>query len=102
VVEQGTQTGEFRTDSPALTVRALLGSLNWIPVWYRPDPLTSSAVTDNHLAREVALFVVAGARGVGGGPAPWADSTPVGTLGPEPRDVPNPKSDNAIQGGSAR
>src|SRR5690349_224531 len=41
VVVQGARAGEFRTDDPALTVRALLGSLNWIPVWYRPGASSS-------------------------------------------------------------
>jgi AcrR family transcriptional regulator len=62
MVDQGARAGEFRTDDPALTVRSLLGSLNWIPVWYRPGAPSASPREANQIAIEVASFVVAGAR----------------------------------------
>lgn len=63
VVAQGARAGDFRTDDPALTVRALLGSLNWITVWYRPDASSRSPSAANQIAIDFASFVVAGARG---------------------------------------
>jgi AcrR family transcriptional regulator len=36
VLSEGIQSGAFQCSDPALTVRALLGILNWTLTWYRP------------------------------------------------------------------
>ena len=37
VILDGTHAGLFACPDPGLTVRALLGSLNWTVTWYRPN-----------------------------------------------------------------
>lgn len=37
VLSEGVEIGLFKCDDVALTVRALLGLMNWTITWYRPD-----------------------------------------------------------------
>ena len=47
VIEQGMSNGEFAQGDPKLLAFALLGAVNWIPRWYRPDgPSTSQHIAD--------------------------------------------------------
>jgi hypothetical protein len=36
VISEGIATGEFAGGDPRLKVKAVLGTLNWITIWYRP------------------------------------------------------------------
>jgi hypothetical protein len=36
VISEGIATGEFSAGDPRLKVKAVLGTLNWITIWYRP------------------------------------------------------------------
>ena len=64
VVHEGGKAGEFTVTEPDLVVKAILGCLNWIPIWYRPDdPRTVSAEV---VAEHFAAFV---RNGVGVGVA---------------------------------
>jgi AcrR family transcriptional regulator len=38
IVRAGVQRGEFRSVDPKLTILAVLGAINWIVRWYRPQP----------------------------------------------------------------
>ena len=38
IVADGVQRGEFRAVDPKLAVFAILGAINWIARWYRPQP----------------------------------------------------------------
>ena len=61
VIDEGRATGIFATPDTPLAVRALLGSLNWITVWFNPeaDPATARASRDE-IADRLARFGVAG------------------------------------------
>lgn len=37
IISRGVETGEFRAVDPKIAAFALLGSLNWIARWYRPE-----------------------------------------------------------------
>lgn len=37
VLQEGVAAKRFQCDDPALTVRAILGILNWTITWYKPD-----------------------------------------------------------------
>jgi TetR/AcrR family transcriptional regulator len=37
IVAEGVRSGEFRPLDPKLTAFALLGAINWVARWYRPD-----------------------------------------------------------------
>jgi AcrR family transcriptional regulator len=37
LIQEGIQSGIFRSTDPAMTARALLGVMNWTITWYRPD-----------------------------------------------------------------
>ncbi len=37
IVEEGVERGEFRRVDPKIAVFAILGAINWIARWYRPD-----------------------------------------------------------------
>lgn len=47
IVEQGIASGEFRRIDPRVAGFAILGSINWMPKWYRPDgKLSADALAD--------------------------------------------------------
>ena len=49
VLEDGLRNGLFACSDTALTVRALMGALNWTLTWYRPDgPLTIDQIADQY------------------------------------------------------
>lgn len=37
VLKEGITSGEFLPQDPSLATKALLGSLNWIPMWFSPE-----------------------------------------------------------------
>ncbi len=48
-VEQGLREGLFHCESPALAVRALMGTLNWTITWYRPEgPRSIEQIADQY------------------------------------------------------
>ena len=48
-LDDGVQTGIFDCSDTALTVRALMGALNWTLTWYRADgPLTIDQIADQY------------------------------------------------------
>jgi len=48
IIEEGVATGEFKTQSPGLASKALLGVLNWTITWYREDgPLPTLEIADH-------------------------------------------------------
>ena len=54
VVKEGVRTGDFQVDDVALAVRAILGMVNWLVMWYRPDgPLPTEVIA--HQFAELAL-----------------------------------------------
>jgi len=64
VLQAGRASGEFTVTDPRLTMRGILGALNWITVWYDPD----ASAADNRrgvdqIADTMAAFVVSGAGG---------------------------------------
>jgi tetracycline repressor-like protein len=65
VVEDGCAIGIFTAENPRLAVRAILGALNWITVWYRPDDSDGppGRMGRQEIAESLAHFVVVGARG---------------------------------------
>ncbi len=50
VLLEGVKTRKFACADPALTVRALLGTLNWTLTWYRPDGALSMEQIANRIA----------------------------------------------------
>lgn len=51
LIRQGVADGRFVCDDIPLTVRGLMGVMNWTITWYRPDgPLSIEAISD-HFAR---------------------------------------------------
>jgi AcrR family transcriptional regulator len=43
IVQEGTDTGLFRETDVAITVQALLGMVNWMTRWYRPEGRLTAA-----------------------------------------------------------
>ena len=58
IVQDGMRRGEFRTVDPKLTVFAILGAINWIVRWYRPQP--DGAVGPAELGAHFADHLVQG------------------------------------------
>lgn len=54
VVKEGIGTGVFRDTDPDLVVKALLGSINWMHVWYRPGGKRDTAAQRAHIASVLA------------------------------------------------
>jgi AcrR family transcriptional regulator len=49
VVSQGMREKQFKGPDPGLTVRALMGTMNWTLTWYRPDgPLRMESIADQY------------------------------------------------------
>jgi AcrR family transcriptional regulator len=49
VVKEGVKAGVFICDDPALTVRALMGIMNWTITWYRTDgPKSVKQIADEY------------------------------------------------------
>lgn len=58
LIEDGVRAGEFECQNVKLTGFAILGGINWIPKWYRPDgPFTSKQI-----AEEMADYFLRGLR----------------------------------------
>lgn len=65
VLEQGIAAKDFRFSDPRIVVKAMLGSLNWMTLWYRPRS-GETAETRQKIANEHAAFVLMGVAGHGG------------------------------------
>ena len=61
VVEEGLETGEFRDVDSGLAVKAALGSLNWIPIWYTPERGSEDDI--DSVADSFARFILNGLKG---------------------------------------
>lgn len=61
VVEEGQAAGEFSSGDARLAVKAALGSLNWIPVWYQPGRSSDAEVAA--MAESFADFIVNALKG---------------------------------------
>lgn len=59
VIEQGMEAGEFPAMRVELTVKPLLGALNWTTMWYQPRDGETEDDRES-IARHVANFVAAG------------------------------------------
>lgn len=64
VIEEGIAAGEVRELDARLVVKALLGALNWITVWYRQRE-TDSEASRGRIADEVAAYLIDGLRRAG-------------------------------------
>jgi AcrR family transcriptional regulator len=66
VVEQGHADGVFAPADTRVVVRSLLGSLNWITVWYRPEndtPASPGRLSKQQIADTTAQYALAGVQG---------------------------------------
>lgn len=59
VIREGVDAGELTTSEPGLMAKAVLGSLNWMSVWYNPRADGNSA-RKQEIAEAMATFVVNG------------------------------------------
>lgn len=60
VLEQGSAEGSFVDVAPRLLSKPVLGALNWLTLWYRPE-LSPTPETREAIARNLADFVLRGA-----------------------------------------
>lgn len=60
VVAAGIAEGVFRDADPNLLVKAALGSVNWMNVWYRPGAPGDSAAERERIAAELAEYALRG------------------------------------------
>jgi AcrR family transcriptional regulator len=63
LIDEGMQSGVFRTAEPKLSSFAILGAVNWIPRWYSSKGPSST----EEIAEHFAAYLVAGLRGPAGG-----------------------------------
>jgi AcrR family transcriptional regulator len=59
VLKEGIRSGDFREMDASLSVKPLLGALNWTSRWYHPRP-NETATDRDRLAQGIALFVLNG------------------------------------------
>jgi AcrR family transcriptional regulator len=62
MIDRGVRSGAFRKVDPKLATFAILGAINWIARWYRPD----GALRAPELGAQFAAFLVGGLQGAGG------------------------------------
>lgn len=62
VIEEGHAANLFPDPDTRMTVRAILGAMNWITVWFDPSADSPNRATPNEIAEQFARFVLAGAR----------------------------------------
>jgi len=60
VVEQGIAEGKFRDGDAGLLAKALLGSVNWMSVWYHPGSSMDVPEERERIADEFSEFAVRG------------------------------------------
>ncbi|GII94471.1 TetR/AcrR family transcriptional regulator [Sinosporangium siamense] len=60
VVEEGIAAGAFRGTDANILVKAVLGTINWMHVWFRPGGPQDSTVERERTAAELAEFAVRG------------------------------------------
>jgi hypothetical protein len=58
LISEGMTSGAFVPGDAALLTRAMLGALNWVVTWYRPDGLHAPP----QIANEMANYLVRGVR----------------------------------------
>lgn len=61
VVEEGIAAGDFIPQDSSLAVKSVLGSLNWIPIWYVPERGTSEEM--ERVATFFADYIVRALKG---------------------------------------
>ena len=61
IIAEGVRTGAFGACDPKLLSFAILGAVNWIPRWFKPEGPSSS----QEIADRFADFLIAGLRGSG-------------------------------------
>lgn len=61
VVEEGIERGDFAGVDSNLAVKAALGSLNWIPIWFTPDRETERDI--ENVADVFANFILTALKG---------------------------------------
>src|SRR5438876_9721581 len=59
LIVAGMRSGEFALCDPALTVRAIVGSLNWSVQWFNSDEQLTSACIDDKFAYYLSRGLVA-------------------------------------------
>lgn len=59
VIKAGIEAGEFRDVDPVLMTRAVLGTVNWMTVWYHPGT-SPDAFDDERIAIELADYALRG------------------------------------------
>jgi AcrR family transcriptional regulator len=59
IIADGVRTGAFGPSDPKLVSFAILGAVNWIPRWFKPDGPASS----QEIADRFADFLIAGLQG---------------------------------------
>jgi AcrR family transcriptional regulator len=64
LLTDGIRRGEFVECDPALTMRAMLGAINWSATWYRPDGERSAPA----VAEAIASYLVRGVARANGAP----------------------------------
>jgi AcrR family transcriptional regulator len=62
VVEEGCSTGVLNVFDVPVSVRAILGSINWLAVWYRPGSSAARRLEQNKIAEAISRYVVEGVR----------------------------------------
>ena len=59
VVKAGQADGCLHAEDPSLAVKAILGAINWMTMWYKPDPQQTDD-TRRELARKMTAVAIGG------------------------------------------
>ncbi|WP_419826247.1 TetR/AcrR family transcriptional regulator [Sphingomonas sp.] len=64
ILQEGIETGEFRKLDPKIGAKLLLGMVNWMTIWFRPEGGSGTRGIDQ-IASEAADFAMSGVRNTG-------------------------------------
>lgn len=70
LITEGQVTGQFNVKSPSVAAKAILGTLNWLLVWYDPR-LSPNDEDRERIAAQAARFVVAAVSATGRSTQDW-------------------------------
>jgi AcrR family transcriptional regulator len=59
-VKAGIASGDFRSGDAELMAKAVLGTVNWMSVWYRPGSPAEKKRARDHIASELATYALNG------------------------------------------
>jgi AcrR family transcriptional regulator len=60
IIRQGIESGEFRASDPSLLAKFVLGTINWMTIWYAPHSRIAGEAGPESIFNSVSTFILDG------------------------------------------